>query len=226
MPFTCQGNLNGLAVEGGQTLAWEMASSGVALDRLVVQVGGGALASACVHGFREAQALGAVRSSPRLDTLQTEGAWPLRRAYDGVAARGFPSGIEYAAQHRHEFMWPWETTPHSIAHGIIDDEAYDWLAVVEGMLATGGEPVVCGEETLAEANETARDATGIPVDATGSSGLAALLSLRAAGHLTDDERVGVLFTGVDRSASNHEKGVRDAQLSGTRHPVAQRVRAV
>jgi threonine synthase len=44
VPFTCQGNLNGLAVEGGQTLGWEIAGSGEHVDRVVVQVGGGALA--------------------------------------------------------------------------------------------------------------------------------------------------------------------------------------
>ena len=57
--------------------------------------------------------------------------------------------LAYAAHHRSEFMWPWEHEPHSIAHGILDDETYDWLAVVEGMLATGGGPLVVGEETLA-----------------------------------------------------------------------------
>ena len=226
LPFTCQGNLNGLAIEGGQTIAWEMASSGVGLDVVVVQVGGGALASACSHGFAEAQALGALRSRPRLDTFQTSSAWPLRRAYDAVSAYGFPSGIAYAASHRHEFMWPWETTPHSIAHGILDDETYDWLAVVEGMLATGGVPVVAGETAIAEANAIACEATGIAVDPTGSSGLAGLLALRTARRVADDDRVGVLFTGVDRSASTYEKGTEDAQLFGTRHPVAEGIRAV
>ena len=28
LPFTCQGNLNGLAVEGGETLGWELAAAG------------------------------------------------------------------------------------------------------------------------------------------------------------------------------------------------------
>ena len=87
VPFTCQGNLNGLAVEGGETLGWEIVSSGVLVDRLVVQVGGGALASACVHALREGVALGAVAAMPRIDTVQTEAAWPLRRAFDAIDAR-------------------------------------------------------------------------------------------------------------------------------------------
>jgi threonine synthase len=179
LPFTCQGNLNGLAVEGGQTIAWELAASGLPIDRLVVQVGGGALASACVHGLQEAVALGALAAMPRVDTVQTEGAWPLKRAFDAVVACG---DLSYAARHRSEFMWPWESEPHSIAHGILDDETYDWLAVVEGMLATGGTPLVVGERTLAEANALGRETTGIEADATGTAGL------RTAGSVGDDER--------------------------------------
>ncbi len=201
LPFTCQGNLNGLTVEGGATLGWELVSAGVPLDRLVVQVGGGALASACIQAFAEAVELGGTRASPRIDTVQTEGAWPLKRAFDAVVARGGDAeALAYAARHRSEFMRPWETEPRSVASGILDDETYDWLAVVEGMLATGGAPVVVDERTLSDANELAREATGIDVDHTGSSGLAGLLALRAAGAVRADECVGVLFTGVARSA--------------------------
>ncbi|HSC93310.1 MAG TPA: pyridoxal-phosphate dependent enzyme [Gaiellaceae bacterium] len=223
LPFTCQGNLNGLAVEGGQTLGWELAASGVPLDRLVVQVGGGALASACGHALREAATLGALAAVPRLDTVQTDGAWPLKRAFDGVAERG-AGGLEYAARHRSEFMWPWEHEPRSIAHGILDDETYDWLAVVEAMLASGGRPLVVGEESLAHANALARDATGIDVDPTGSAGLAGLLALRERGAVTEGQRVAVLFTGVVRAHQRKER-TRDEELSRPGHPVAEGLRA-
>ena len=221
LAFTCQGNLNGLAVEGGETLAWEIASAGQPIDRLVVQVGGGALASACSHGFREAHALGACDPRPRLDTVQTEAAWPLKRAFDAVLAHTDPGALLYASRHRSEFMWPWEHEPHSVAHGILDDETYDWLAVVDGMLTTGGAAVVVGESTLERANALAREATGIAVDPTGSSGLAGLLALREAGGVGDEERVALLFTGVSRSDANHDKEERHEELSGARHPVAQ-----
>jgi len=223
LPFTCQGNLNGLAIEGGETLAWEIAAAGPLLDRLVVQVGGGALASACIHGFREARALGALPGLPRVDTVQTEGAWPLRRAFDAVVARGGVSALGYAMRHRHEFMRPWEQEPHSVAHGILDDETYDWAAVVEGMLATGGSPVVVEERLLVQAQSLGVAATGIPADATGTSGLAGLIALRESGRVGDDERVAVLFTGIDRETS--PQGGNDAKLHRSRHPVAEGVRA-
>ena len=95
-------------------------------------------------------------------------------------------------------MWPWETEPHSVATGILDDETYDWLAIVRGTLASGGAPVVVDESTLIEANDLARATTGIDVDPTGTAGLAGLLELRRHGLVAPDETVAVLFTGVRR----------------------------
>jgi threonine synthase len=231
LPFTCQGNLNGLAVEGGATIGYEVAdvvaAGGTGLDRIVVQVGGGALASACVESLAEAVALGVLPASPRVDTVQTEGAWPLKRAYEAVITRiagggrtGVRDAVDYAAAHRSAFMWPWEREPRSIAHGILDDETYDWLAVVEGMLATGGRPLVVDEASLSTANTLALETTEIPVDHTGSAGLAGVLALLAGGDLSPEERVVVLFTGAIRSS--HTTGrIRDEELSRPRHPVAQ-----
>lgn len=222
LPFTCQGNLNGLAVECGATLGYELVSqlkgSAVTLDRIVVQVGGGALASAVAQSLREAEEHGALERNPRLDTVQTAAAWPLRRAFDLVTSHG-NHALAYAATHRSQFMWPWEPAPHSVAGGILDDETYDWLAVVEGMLLTGGRAVIAPEATLAEAHELARAATGIDVDPTGASGLAGLLALRAADQVSDDERVAVLFTGITRTHT-HRKESRDEELPRARHLVA------
>jgi len=209
LPFTCQGNENGLVIEGGETLAYEMASDlagrDMALDHLVVQVGGGALASACIQAFAEAGSLGALAGSPRVHTAQTSSAHPLERAYRKVAALlpAAPGGADIeralrtAATHRSAYMWPWETEPRSIATGILDDETYDWRAVVGGMLATGGRPLVVSEDRLAEAHRLGQGA-GFPVDPTGSSGLAGLLDLLAEGIVGPDDRAGVLFTGVQR----------------------------
>ncbi len=228
LPFTCQGNENGLVIEGGMTLGYELLSElgeeGATLDRLFVQVGGGALASAVIQGLGEAAALGAIDRLPRMHTVQTEGGYPLKRAYDRVAervaavlgtkatgerqraediaqnfgSRAVRDELRYAASHRSEFMWPWEEQPKSIARGILDDETYDWLAVVKGVLETGGYPITVDEETLLQANDLARSATGIDVDPTGSAGLAGLVALRRDAIVQSDENVSVLFTGVKR----------------------------
>ena len=209
LPFTCQGNENGLAIEGGETLGYEIVSDllegGTDLDHLVVQVGGGALASSCMQAFAEAVHMGAVAHGPRAHTVQTLGAHPLERAHHRVeqllsGSRSTPDvdrALRDAASHRSAYMWPWESEPKSIATGILDDETYDWVAVVGGMLRSGGRSVVVSEERLAEAHELGRDA-GFCVDATGSSGLAGLLDLQAEGVVRPDERVAVLFTGTER----------------------------
>lgn len=235
LPFTCQGSDNGLTIEGGKTLGYEMVSTLAgerrSLDGLFIQVGGGALASSCIQAFQDAVQLGVLGKMPRVYAVQTRGAYPLKRAYDLLSQRiltrierelgsrpAAPGGdreradlirvhvsspvveeeLHFAATHRSQFMWPWEEEPKSIAHGILDDETYDWLAVVSGMVTTGGYPVVVSEQTLAEANRLGREATGIDVDPTGSAGLAGLVHLYGEGGMRPDEAVAVLFTGVRR----------------------------
>jgi threonine synthase len=220
LPFSCQGPDNGLAVEGGYTLGYEVAQQLAAMgpvDRVFIQVGGGALASAFVQAMNEAVSLGAMKKLPRVHAVQTLGGHPLKRAYDRLLdhlkAKGAPSvdklhlpehaafitaAIRHASTHRAEFMWPWESAPHSVAHGILDDETYDWVGVLEGMLRSGGSPVVVDEDTLKEAHRLGGAETGIDVDPTGSSGLAGLLHLQRGKFLGSAEKHLVFFTGVTR----------------------------
>jgi threonine synthase len=210
LPFCCQGNENGLAIDGGQTLVMEMLASGAPpLDHLVVQVGGGALASACLQACALAVAKGLTARAPRVHMVQAQGAAPLHRAWAllqqwrGQAAASTADALRHAAAHRSAFMWPWEAVPHSVASGILDDETYDWLAVLRGMAATGGSAVVVDEATLRQANRWALETTGIAVSHTGSAGLAGLLQLRRDGVIAAGARVGVLFSGVRRRAQSN-----------------------
>jgi threonine dehydratase len=229
LPFCCQGPANGLTIEGAETIGYEMVTAldGAALDHVVIQVGGGALASAVIQSFGDAMALGACTRLPRFHAVQTGGAFPLKRAYDrlfdcilsALASEGSTSDgdgvdliarrfttpavqreLRYAATHRRSFMWPWDAEPRSIARGILDDETYDWLAIVTGMLRTGGRPVVVDEATLVEAHTLARETTGIDVDHTGAAGLAGLLQLGREGAVAPRENVAVIFSGAQRGA--------------------------
>jgi threonine synthase len=207
IPFTCQGPNNGLTIEGGKTLGYEIASQaaaeGLDLDALFVQVGGGALASSLIQSLREAVLLGGLRKQPRFYPVQTLGGHPLKRAYDrlrshtgAASARDVQERLAYARSHRSEFMWPWKPGPKSIATGILDDETYDWYQIVAGMLETGGHPIVVEEETLAKANDLGRSGTGIDADPTGTAGLAGLLEAGPA----DNRQVAVVFTGKRRES--------------------------
>jgi threonine synthase len=218
VPFTCQGNENGIAIEGGLTLGYELADAlattpGVAtpehapptrLDNLFVQVGGGALASSLIQGLSEARALGVIELLPRMHTVQTVGVAPLARAYRLIRdqleqGRAATDVLREASRRRSRYMRPWWPVRLSVASGILDDETYDWLAVMRGMLATGGQPLLVDEAALSEANQVARDTTAIDVDPTGSAGLAGLLQLRRSGEVLPTETCAVLFTGVRRS---------------------------
>ncbi len=236
-PFCCQGPDNGMTIDGGATLAWEMldALDGWPPDAVVVQVGGGALATSIVRGFTGAHRAGRAARLPRLHAVQTRGCAPLVRAHDavtlailgrlGVAAStlstldhhaqrervrraaliardatsaDIDTALDHAATHRSAYMRPWDVEPRSVATGILDDETYDWLAIVDGMLRSGGYPVLADEDTLARANRVAHDATGIDVCMTGTAGLAGLMDAAPLDPRLRDERVAVVFSGHTR----------------------------
>ncbi len=187
IPFTVQGPENALALDGGRTLGWEigeqLAEQGVGeLDRLFVQVGGGAFAS-CV---------GATHPARRFHAVQVEGCAPLAAAWERAAELvGDPAPSEVAARWA-ELMTPWPD-PHSIADGILDDETYDWVGVFE---AIGGDaPIVAAEADVVAAHDLARSA-GFDVSATGSAGLAGLLAI--VDTIAPTERVAVVMSGVAR----------------------------
>lgn len=185
VPFGCQGPDNGYTIDGGRTLGYELAEQAPDIDRVYVQVGGGALATSVAQGL----AVGG--SSAALIAVQTEGCAPLARAWERTAELG---GLDEARRQRSAVMWPWTPTPASAAAGILDDETYDWAAVTEAMATTGGHPVVVPEPVVTEACVAGRSATGINVSPTGSAGLAGLLC----DDLPADAKPAVLFTGAQR----------------------------
>lgn len=233
VPLSCQGTDNGLAIEGGETLGWEIAQqlAGRPLDRVFVQVGGGALGSAVGRGLQQAVRAGVLAKMPRVHAVQTRSVAPLARAYErlarrldralfgaaGVAPEGpaferaradrlagayasdaFQALLRSAVRHRDELMWPWEDVGASAAHGILDDETYDWLALVRAMFEGGGTPIVVDEAMVERANTIGVEASGVTADATGTAGLAGLVSLGEdpEGGLAADESCLVLFTGA------------------------------
>ncbi|ACY15916.1 pyridoxal-phosphate dependent enzyme [Haliangium ochraceum] len=90
LPFSCQGPDNGLTHQGAHTLGWDIvrqhtAAGGPALTRVLVQVGGGALASAVAGAMDIAAELGAVARAPALHAVQSRGCYPLRGAWRKLA---------------------------------------------------------------------------------------------------------------------------------------------
>ena len=262
VPFSCQGTETPATIDGGRTLAWEMVDSLVEhgggrparLDRLFVQVGGGALATAVVTGLAAAVGRGDLARMPRVHAVQPEGNHPLVRAWDTLVlevraqeragggrdrqyfldrilfAQAAPQGTmdnrlrakiaeemdpmsdgrlrELVSRLHYDperYMRAWEEEPVSYASGILDDITYDWVDIIEAMLASGGWPLLASEDDFARAHGLAHRHTGIDVCPTGASGLGGLLALTAASDgsrtagVSPGERVAVLFTGRMRS---------------------------
>ncbi|MFO0653996.1 MAG: hypothetical protein U0787_02850 [Polyangia bacterium] len=88
--------------------------------------------------------------------------------------------------------------PHSAAHGILDDETYDWLPCVKEIWKSNGDALTVPESAILAAHDLAKRATGIAVSATGSAGLAGLLTEHKHSPLHPDENVLILLTGVAR----------------------------
>lgn len=215
VPFSVQGTTNGLALEGGATLGYELADQfpGPApLDRVYIQVGGGALAASTYLGLRRAQRAGApaltgAHRLPALCTVQTAGVAPLGRALTAVRQRAAARGVTPTealasfATERHLAMAPWQPMVASIATGIVDDETYDWRQVLAAVLASGGDALTVTEEQLAQAAEAGLRVAAIDADETGTAGLAGLLADAEAGRLAAATNSVVLFTGARRESA-------------------------
>lgn len=179
-PFGVQGINTPSTFDGGRTLGWELRDQVDNLERVFVQVGGGALGTAT----------GRALPNVALYPVQVAGCAPLKRAWDLLAPE---FDLERGRANPEEFMWPWDQ-PSSVASGLLDDVTYDWLPLLEATIESGGTPLVVPETTLIETHEIATSVTGLNVSPTGVAGLAGL----AEASVEDGSVVGVLFTGIDR----------------------------
>lgn len=192
IPFGVQGPENAWCLDGGRTIGWEMAVvaeelEGPLFSRMFVQAGGGAFVTCAANGFF------AGATKPKVHAVQTQGCAPLARAFEMANKTG---GARSAGSRWSQCMWPWETTPFSLADGILDDETYDWVGACNAMADSDGFPVVASEDEIHESFDLAHRVTNIDVSPTGAAGLAGLLAIRP--EVGDDERVIVVFSGVRR----------------------------
>ena len=207
-PFSVQGPFTPTALDGGRTIGWELAEQ-LALARvegsvaLFVQVGGGALAASAWQGLNDGIREQWLSADPVLNTVQTESSAPLNRAWRLLreTSEDRLQQAENARSNPTKFMWAWENVGSSKASGILDDVTYDWLPVVEAMLASGGRPHVIPESLVESGHRLAVDETQIAADHTGTAGLAALLDPTIAEDYSDSDHIVVFFTGRQREAT-------------------------
>ena len=204
IPFSCQGTENFWTIDGGKTLGFELSKQlhELALNpsRLLIQVGGGALASSTVQALTEAKNVGFLANRPALNTVQSEGCSPLARSFNQIVDTGDPiKALAEASKDSTRFMSPWEN-PSSNATGILDDITYDWIPLVWDMTCGDpqGGPVVASETDILKAHTLIKEQTQISADSTGTAGLAGLLAARKDNCIDASETVLLLITGKDR----------------------------
>ncbi len=189
LPFGCQGPDEPRTLDGGRTLGWEIVEEIPSCDRVVIHVGGGALASSVAQALAGAVASEQWVSLPTFDTVQTQGCAPLAAAMDRLAPQ-LQAGVAFSELDTTGAMQPWPTIPTSLADGILDDVTYDWIVLAWMMLATGGRAIVAPEQDVRRAHHLAQQG-GHRVSATGSAGLAGLLA-----QPEPDAETVVVFSGV------------------------------
>jgi len=187
LAFGVQGTENVWCLDGGRTLGWEIAEQMPQIDRVFMQVGGGAFASTFATSFYTSG------GSARLHAVQTQGCAPLVRAWQRFLEIGAPQHVGASWS---KVMWPWEEAPTSFADGILDDETYDWIEIVSHMRTSQGAAVRASEANIVRAHHMAHEFTDIDVSPTGSSGLAGVLEIRH--DIEAHEKVLVVFSGQSR----------------------------
>ncbi len=239
LPFCCQGNENGLTIDGGTTLGQELADqivvNGVTPTRIMMHVGGGAMGTALMRGLGQAALLGHLQELPPIHCVQPDACAPLRRAWASVANRALAAldddlradvssdlvsgpaalqgdalvaerlmrpdaqetvaaALQFAVSNRSGHMWPWEDVGDTVAGAIVDDETYDWFALVGSMLCTGGYPITVNDEELLHGNQLSASAAC----ESGTADVAGLLAMKAAGLFAADETAITVLSGVRR----------------------------
>lgn len=224
VPFSVQSTVTPTTIDGGRTLGWEAAEQlgdrGVeGVTRVMLQIGGGAMATSAAAGIGDGVLHDWVRIEPRYHPVQTEACAPLRRAWDSLleaggigvshidaerasalrADAGAIAVVESLARNESDrFMYPWEPVGETAATGILDDLTYDWLGVIEPTIHSGGWPVVVDEAAVLKAHRIGRDVLGLDVSATGTAGMAGLLEPELSASISADESILVFATGVER----------------------------
>lgn len=220
-PFTVQGPICPLVIDGGRTLGLELAEQLRDLEieplavepiDIYIQVGGGALGAATMDGLARRG------FHPRLHPVQPEAAHPyiamwerFERVLSEETAQGpalTGASLRRRIADNADLMQPWPGTPASTASGILDDITYDWEALLYHQVTSGGWPIKVSEDQFMSATAMLGDQVWPVPDDTGSAGFAGLLTDSASS--SSAERYNgtgpaiVLVTGVDRAETASE----------------------
>jgi threonine synthase len=169
-------------IEGKKTMGYELAEQlGWRLPEVILYpTGGGTGLIGMWKAFAELEALGLIGPErPRMVSVQAAGCAPIVRA--------FAQGVEHAE------LWQ---GAHTVADGLRVPIAVGDFLMLRAIRASGGTAIAVSDDALLEQTRRLSAATGIFAAPEGGACLAALLQLREAGFVRDDERVVLFNTGT------------------------------
>ncbi len=117
------------------------------------------------------------------------------RLIEPDAQEALAAALQFAVSNRPSHMWAWDSPGETVASAIVDDETYDWFALVGVMLCTGGFTIIVNDAQLREANAISASSA----DESGSAGIAGLIALKTANLLTADDVAVTILSGIRRS---------------------------
>jgi threonine synthase len=162
------------AMEGANTIAFELVEQAPRATAVYVPVGGGGLLASIWHGYAESpeQLPG---PAPRLVAVQPEGSATLRHALRGRAGR-LDGGLTTSISGLQMAM-------------LFDGDA------AEAITATGGHLVEVGDEQILSAQRRLAREEGVLLEPAGAAALAGALADAAAGRLAAGDQVVLIGTG-------------------------------
>jgi threonine synthase len=168
--------------EGKKTMGYELALAlgGELPDVIVYPTGGGTGIVGMWKAFAEMEAFGWIGSRrPRMISVQSAGCAPIVRAFEEGAERARP----------------WEGAA-TYASGIRVPSAVGDYLILRAVRASGGCAVAVAEDEIAQHAALISTLEGIFAAPEGGATLAALVKLREAGVIADDERIVLFNTGT------------------------------
>lgn len=203
-------SVNPFRLEGQKTAAYEVCDQlgGSAPDSLYIPVGNGGNSAAYWKGFTEYEALGLVRSLPRIVGVQAEGSAPVAHLFSAGADSLVPVA-----------------RPETVATAIRIGNPANWKKTVKAIKDSKGTCSTVSDEDILDAQRLMAEKEGVFAEPAGAAALAGLVRDVESGAVDRSSRIVCVSTGhglkdPDIAVQHSEKPVQlEASVDALRRVV-------
>lgn len=172
-PYLVEGKKTG-AIEMADQLNWEVP------DTVFVSVGDGSIVSGVCKGFKELEKIGVTDSSPRVIGVQAQGADTIASAFDNY------DGEEVRIE---------DQIADTLADSISVGKPRDIVKAVKYVYQNGGDYMRVSDREISDAQVELARRRGIFSEPAAATAYAGFKRALQAGHLGENERIGIFITG-------------------------------